>query len=52
MHHLYRFDQMAKYKDSIEFEGKIVAINDYGQLGIQKKEGMVNYYNFKEVCFL
>lgn len=52
MRNLYKFDQIARYKDSIEFEGKIVAINDYGQLGIQTKEGAINYYNFKEVSFL
>jgi BirA family biotin operon repressor/biotin-[acetyl-CoA-carboxylase] ligase len=50
---LYRLNEVAKYSDSKGlFSGKIIGVNQYGHLLIQKSEGDICSYSFKEVAFL
>lgn len=51
--HLYQYQREAKYRDVHGiFTGKIVDINNYGQLIIKDAAGRKRKYNFKEVAFL
>jgi len=50
---LYRFNEVANYSDSNGFfSGKIRGVNQYGHLVIQKSDGEICSYSFKEVAFL
>jgi len=51
--YLYRLNEWWNFKDkNREYSGKIIGVNDIGQLLIEEKSGAVNIYNFKEVKFL
>jgi len=51
--YLYRMYEWCDFKDkSHEYKGKIIGVNDIGQLQIEEESGNVNTYNFKEVKFL
>ncbi|MBK5202440.1 MAG: biotin--[acetyl-CoA-carboxylase] ligase [Prolixibacteraceae bacterium] len=51
--YLYRINEWCDYKDeNHQYKGKIVGVNDIGQLQIEEVTGKVNTYNFKEVKFL
>lgn len=52
LQHLFRSSIWARYDDGEEFEGKILGIEDDGQLRIEKKTGSVHRYAFKELRFL
>ena len=50
---LYRLNEWRTYKDEThEYQGKIVGVNEIGQLKIQEKEGELHEYHFKEVAYL
>jgi len=50
---LFRNNEWHKYsKQGNVFEGKIVGIDDFGQLQIEKRDGKVEEFMFKEVEFL
>ena len=50
---LFRFNQWCRYKSEDEiFEGAIRGVNEIGQLIIQKTNGEINEFHFKEVEFL
>jgi BirA family transcriptional regulator, biotin operon repressor / biotin---[acetyl-CoA-carboxylase] ligase len=50
---LYRFNEEVQFRDDEEiFTGKIIGVNELGQLIIEKQNGMVKAYGFKEVAFL
>ncbi|MBN1924251.1 MAG: biotin--[acetyl-CoA-carboxylase] ligase [Prolixibacteraceae bacterium] len=50
---LYRINQEAEFSDKDEiFAGKIIGINETGQLVIAKKNGGLKEYHFKEVEFI
>lgn len=50
--HLYRFGQIAEYRQSDEtFEGEITDISPEGLLGLRRNDTTF-YYNFKEIEFL
>lgn len=52
MHNLFRFEEMASFFDKSKFVGKITNVCDDGRLMVQKEDGDINYYSFKEVSFL
>ncbi|WP_291784106.1 biotin--[acetyl-CoA-carboxylase] ligase [Cecembia sp.] len=49
---LYRFGKEADYFDERPFKGKIVGIGSDGRLIIEKTDGSLNHYAFKEVRYL
>lgn len=50
---LYRRDQWHKYQDQAEiFTGRILKVSDTGRLIIEREDGTLNEYDFKEVEFL
>ncbi|MFD2203581.1 biotin--[acetyl-CoA-carboxylase] ligase [Shivajiella indica] len=49
---LFRLNQWCSYDDGGEFKGKIIGINKEGKLIIEKKDGSLNHYGFKEVKYL
>lgn len=50
---LYRLDEIHQFKSEDEiFSGQIVGVNEIGQLLIQKTEGQLLEFHFKEVEFL
>lgn len=49
---LFRFGKWCPYHDGEEFLGKIIGIADQGKLMIQKENGNLHHYAFKEVRFL
>lgn len=50
---LYRLNEWYSYKDeNHEYTGKIIGVNEIGQLKIQEKDGSVHEYHFKEVAYL
>jgi BirA family biotin operon repressor/biotin-[acetyl-CoA-carboxylase] ligase len=49
---LYRLDTWAGYDDGKEFDGKILGIEEDGRLRIEKDDGLVQTYAFKEIRFL
>ncbi|AFL82818.1 birA, biotin-(acetyl-CoA-carboxylase) ligase [Belliella baltica DSM 15883] len=52
MQNLFRFEKWSQYYDKTEFKGKIINVCEDGRLVIQKDDGEINYYNFKEVSFV
>jgi len=51
--YLYRINEWCDYKDkNHQYKGRIIGVNDIGQLQIEEEMGKVNTYNFKEVKFL
>jgi BirA family transcriptional regulator, biotin operon repressor / biotin---[acetyl-CoA-carboxylase] ligase len=53
LEHLYRFEKESQFLDSDGvFTGKIKGVNQLGQLIIEKRNGSVKVYSFKEVSFL
>ena len=51
--YLYRLNKWGDFADkNHKYKGKIVGVNDIGQLQIEEEAGNVNTYNFKEVRFL
>ena len=51
---LYRKDEWAafRYPDGNEFSGKIIDIDQQGQLIIQKKDGGIETFAFREISFV
>jgi len=50
---LFRINQWCRYKSGDEiFEGAIRGVNEIGQLIIQKTNGEIDEFHFKEVEFL
>ncbi len=50
---LYRLDEWHPYKDEKHhYTGKIIGVNEIGQLKIQERDGPVHEYHFKEVAYL
>ena len=50
---LYLFETIGMFKDANhEFHGTIKGVNDIGQLMIEKQNGTVNFYHFKEVVYI
>jgi len=49
---LFRLEQWYEYDDGQVFMGKIIGINREGKLIIEKKDGSLNHYGFKEVKYL
>jgi BirA family transcriptional regulator, biotin operon repressor / biotin---[acetyl-CoA-carboxylase] ligase len=49
---MYRLEQWSSYDDGQVFTGKIKGINKEGKLIIEKKDGCLNHYGFKEVKYL
>jgi BirA family biotin operon repressor/biotin-[acetyl-CoA-carboxylase] ligase len=49
---LFRMEQWCEYDDGQVFMGKIIGINREGKLIIEKKDGSLNHYGFKEVKYL
>jgi BirA family transcriptional regulator, biotin operon repressor / biotin---[acetyl-CoA-carboxylase] ligase len=49
---LFRYEEWAKYEDNAVFIGRIRGIGKDGKLIIEKENGFVNHYAFKEVKFL
>jgi BirA family transcriptional regulator, biotin operon repressor / biotin---[acetyl-CoA-carboxylase] ligase len=49
---LFRLEQWYTYEDRQLFMGKIKGINKEGKLIIEKKDGSLNHYGFKEVKYL
>lgn len=52
MQNLFRFEKWSTFFDQTEFKGRITNVCDDGRLMIQKEDGTINYYSFKEVSFL
>ena len=51
--HLFRNGECAKYsKDGNIFEARIIGIGKFGQLQLEKKDGTVEEFMFKEVEFI
>jgi len=51
--YLYRLNEWNDFADKDHrYKGRIVGVNDIGQLQIEEETGNVNTYNFKEVKFL
>jgi len=51
--YLYRLNKWSDFVDkNHKYKGKIVGVNEIGQLQIEEETGNVNIYNFKEVRFL
>ena len=51
--HLFRNGEWAKYsKDGNVFEAKIIGIGKFGQLQLEKRDGTVEEFMFKEVEFI
>jgi BirA family biotin operon repressor/biotin-[acetyl-CoA-carboxylase] ligase len=50
---LFRRDEWSKYsKDGIQFEAKIVGIGEFGQLQLEKRDGLISEFVFKEIEFV
>lgn len=49
---LYGYETWAKYEDNSVFNGRIIGIGKEGKLIIEKENGTVNHFAFKEVKFL
>jgi BirA family biotin operon repressor/biotin-[acetyl-CoA-carboxylase] ligase len=49
---LFRYGEWAKYEDNVVFIGRIIGIDKDGKLIIEKENGFINHYAFKEVKFL
>jgi BirA family biotin operon repressor/biotin-[acetyl-CoA-carboxylase] ligase len=50
---LYRLNEKHQFRSEDEvFEGEIVGVNEIGQLQIQKENGEISEFHFKEVEFL
>ena len=49
---LYRFREWSAYSDGREFTARITGVNDYGQLMLERKDGEMLVYGFKEVTYL
>lgn len=52
LNQLFRYEEWAKYEDNEVFIGRIIGIDKDGRLIIEKENGFVNHYAFKEVKFL
>ncbi|MFK7931876.1 MAG: biotin--[acetyl-CoA-carboxylase] ligase [Saprospiraceae bacterium] len=52
LRHLYRYQQPAVFRgsDGMTFNGQIIGVTDIGQLCIQKEDGQLQRYMFKEVA--
>jgi BirA family biotin operon repressor/biotin-[acetyl-CoA-carboxylase] ligase len=50
---IFRVNEWSGFRDSNEtFTGRILATGDYGRLKIEKKDGKIMEYSFKEVEFI
>jgi BirA family transcriptional regulator, biotin operon repressor / biotin---[acetyl-CoA-carboxylase] ligase len=50
---LYRLNKWSDYKDSTGlFTGRIVTVNDSGQIVIERKNAKIKEYSFKEIEFI
>ncbi len=50
---LFRKDSWHLYRDdSSTYEGRILGVNEIGQLRIEERDGRINEYHFKEVSYL
>jgi len=52
LNQLYRFGKEADYFDEMPFKGKIVGLGQDGKLIIEKRDGSLNHYAFKEVKYM
>ncbi len=53
MRYLYRAYEWHSYKDAQEvFEGKILGVESWGNLKVQKRSGTIQSYDIKEIKFL
>lgn len=52
LYKLYRLDEWCDYEDTGIFKGKINGVTDEGKLVIEKENGLIQQYAFKEVKFL
>jgi BirA family biotin operon repressor/biotin-[acetyl-CoA-carboxylase] ligase len=52
LQNLYRLNVLAYYDDGETFRGKIVGVSQLGKLIIEKEDGRINQYAFKEVKYL
>lgn len=53
LHHLYRRNEWAKFRDEIAtFEGRIVDVEHTGRLVIEKPDGTLRKFAFKEVAYV
>jgi BirA family biotin operon repressor/biotin-[acetyl-CoA-carboxylase] ligase len=50
---LYRLNKWCKFRDIKGiYTGKILAVGDYGRINIEKQNGEINEYSFKEIEFI
>ena len=49
---MYRLSEWAHYQDGEKFEGRILGIDEDGQLRIERRDGRIKHYSYKEVAFL
>ncbi|MGQ7870890.1 biotin--[acetyl-CoA-carboxylase] ligase [Sunxiuqinia sp. sy24] len=50
---LYRLEEWHPFQDeNHHYTGKIIGVNDIGQLRIEEKDGPIHEYHFKEVSYL
>ncbi|WP_423129118.1 biotin--[acetyl-CoA-carboxylase] ligase [Gaoshiqia sp. Z1-71] len=50
---LYRLNEWHTYRDEThQYTGRIIGLNEIGQLKIEEKDGPVHEYHFKEVAYL
>lgn len=49
---LFKFDEWSDFEDKEIFKGKIKGITEEGKLIMEKENGHIQYYAFKEVKFL
>jgi BirA family biotin operon repressor/biotin-[acetyl-CoA-carboxylase] ligase len=50
---LYRLEEWHPFKDdNHHYTGKIIGVNEIGQLKIEERDGPVHEYHFKEVAYL
>ncbi len=52
IHNLYRLGVWESFFDQFNFTGKIIGVSREGELIIEKEDGSLNHYSFKEVRFI
>ena len=50
---MYRLNKWHQFKDERHsYSGKIIGVNEIGQLRVEEEDGKINEYHFKEVSYL
>jgi BirA family biotin operon repressor/biotin-[acetyl-CoA-carboxylase] ligase len=50
---LYRLNEWCEFRDNKEiYTGRILTIGEYGRIKIEKQNGEINSYSFKEIEFI